>query len=149
LRKRIGRWFGSCKGSMGWIASQTLFASSFEKRLRRKAMYQVRPLHESDLPTLPVYPQQGQRSRVSLPEVPLDLSPRWSWQHQHPAKVSGSWPSSWRYGTAHQHPPGCWCSSHGESVRARKRLCGQPHRSRASLEAAQCHSKHPICYSRW
>ena len=91
-----------------------------------------RALHEPYLPALWLCAKQDQRPSVSLPEMRLDVPSRWCWQHQHPAKVSGSRPSSWRYGTAHQHPIGCWCSSHGETVRVRKRLSGQLHRSRRS-----------------
>jgi transposase len=78
-------------------------------------------------------PSQEQAEGTHLPlfeqAVWLDLASRWSRCDQHQEKGSrGIWcPSrSWGHGTPHRHTvsAACWCSSLGESVPARKCLCG-------------------------
>jgi hypothetical protein len=91
-------------------------------------------LHQSNLPALSVRAEQGGRAGVPLPQVWLDVSPRWSGEHQHQKKVSGSIPSSWRYGTAH-----------GLTVSAADpRSSFARARSRAALAAAECHTSHAV-----
>src|SRR5271167_669683 len=92
-------------------------------------------LHLQDMPSLWTSPQE-QACGTGVPlreqEVWIYLASGWRWGYQHSCKVSWGLrlPRSWRYGTAHQHPLCCWCSSSGESV---------PTRSCGALAPAECH----------